>query len=186
MFKCSMAIRRGSGGKQELTAAEREDRERALANAEAIIGFAGASGTPEMQAPPQGLGGRRHNHGRGGRRVQPPLRVTAYPYLMPGTDTLRNRLGITDSSVLGAAEADYSKLRIAQLEAGRQHIRGRWDLAHLQAVHRFIFGDVYPWGDSPIRTSERCKRVFGNSRGQRSPISDRRFRRVYLTRLNRQ
>jgi len=50
MYHCSMAIRGGSGGTQEFAAAEREDRERALANAEAIVGFAGASGTQEMRA----------------------------------------------------------------------------------------------------------------------------------------
>jgi cell filamentation protein len=65
------------------------------------------------------------------------------PYVYPGTDVLRNRLDIRDAADLAEREAALSAIRIAQLE--RRFIPGDYDLAHLQATHRFIFGDVYPW-----------------------------------------
>ncbi len=65
------------------------------------------------------------------------------PYVYPGTDVLRNRLDIRDAADLAEREAALSAIRIAQLE--RRFIPGGYDLAHLQATHRHIFGDVYPW-----------------------------------------
>jgi cell filamentation protein len=63
------------------------------------------------------------------------------PYTYPGTDVLRNRLEICDAADLAEREATLSAIRIAQLE--RRFIPGGYDLAHLQATHRYIFGDVY-------------------------------------------
>jgi cell filamentation protein len=65
------------------------------------------------------------------------------PYVYPGTDVLCNRLDIRDAADLAEREAALSAIRIAQLE--RRRIPGGYDLAHLQATHRLIFGDVYPW-----------------------------------------
>ena len=56
---------------------------------------------------------------------------------------LRNRLGITDVDTLRRAEAGISAVRIAQLAA--RPLPGQYDLAHLQAFHRLIFGEVYDW-----------------------------------------
>lgn len=69
--------------------------------------------------------------------------MAADPYVYPDTDVLRNRLGIRDAADLAEQEAALSAIRIAQLE--RRFIPGGYDLAHLQATHRHIFGDVYPW-----------------------------------------
>jgi cell filamentation protein len=65
------------------------------------------------------------------------------PYVYPGTDVLRNRLDVRDATDLAEREAALSAIRIAQLE--RRFIPGGHDLAHLQATHRHIFGDVYSW-----------------------------------------
>lgn len=65
------------------------------------------------------------------------------PYVYPGTDVLRNRLDIRGAADLAECEAALSAIRIAQLE--RRRIPGGYDLAHLQAAHRHIFGDVYAW-----------------------------------------
>ena len=65
------------------------------------------------------------------------------PSVYPGTDVLRNHLGIREAADLAEREAALSVIRIAQLE--RRFIPGGYDLAHLQATHRYIFGDVYPW-----------------------------------------
>lgn len=65
------------------------------------------------------------------------------PYVYPGTDVLRNRLNIRNAAELAEREAALSAIRIAQLE--RRHLPSGYDLAHLQATHRLIFGDVYLW-----------------------------------------
>ncbi len=65
------------------------------------------------------------------------------PYLDLEAGVLRNRLGITDSETLRRAESGISAVRIAQLAT--QSLPGDYDLAHLQAFHRLIFGDVYAW-----------------------------------------
>ncbi|ODU00677.1 MAG: hypothetical protein ABS81_22900 [Pseudonocardia sp. SCN 72-86] len=56
---------------------------------------------------------------------------------------LRNRLRITDPALLKQAEADIATNALAEL--ARTPLPGSYDLAHLRAVHRFVFGDLYPW-----------------------------------------
>ncbi len=76
------------------------------------------------------------------------------PYVYPGTSVLRNRFGIRDAAELAELEAAISAGRIAQLE--RRFIPGDYDIAHLQAVHRKIFGDLYPWAGE-LRTVKIAK-----------------------------
>ena len=61
-------------------------------------------------------------------------------YLDPASGVLRNLLGITDAAELARAEAALSASRLIDLE---RRLPGRYDLAHLQAFHRYILGDVY-------------------------------------------
>jgi hypothetical protein len=56
---------------------------------------------------------------------------------------LRNLLDLRDAGALAEREAALSAIRIAQLE--RRFIPGDFGLTHLQATHRHIFGDIYPW-----------------------------------------
>lgn len=65
------------------------------------------------------------------------------PYLDPGSKVLINKLGVVDAVLLRQIEAETTFLRDAQLKAVT--LPGRFDLAHLQAFHRHLFGDVYPW-----------------------------------------
>jgi cell filamentation protein len=69
--------------------------------------------------------------------------VTWDPYLDLASGVLRNLLGITDPGGLATAEADFTAVRIAQLNLAP--LPGSYDLSHLQAFHRHIFGDVYDW-----------------------------------------
>lgn len=69
--------------------------------------------------------------------------MTWDPYLDLSSGVLRNLLGITDTDELATAEADFTSVRIAQLNLSP--LPGSYDLAHLQAFHRHIFGDVYDW-----------------------------------------
>lgn len=78
-------------------------------------------------------------------------------YLDPETGVLRNRLGITDASELEQAEASFVAWR--SYELSQKPIVGRFDLDHLQAIHRHLFGDVYEWAGE-IRDIDLSK---GNS-----------------------
>ena len=51
-------------------------------------------------------------------------------------------------------EAALSASRMVDLE--RRRLPGRYDLAHLRAYHRFIFGDVYDWAGE-LRTVSIAK-----------------------------
>jgi len=69
--------------------------------------------------------------------------MTVDPYVNPESGVLRNRLGIVDPDVLRRIEADLTFAALADL--GTRVLPGNYDLAHLQAFHREIFGDVFPW-----------------------------------------
>lgn len=65
------------------------------------------------------------------------------PYLDLSTGVLRNRLGISDAAELAQVEADLTAVRLTELT--RTPLPGRYDLVHLQAFHRVLFGELYDW-----------------------------------------
>lgn len=65
------------------------------------------------------------------------------PYLYPGTSVLRNLRGLTDPELLERFEARRTHRRIAELID--TPIVGRFDIGHLQVIHRYIFQDLYEW-----------------------------------------
>ncbi len=71
------------------------------------------------------------------------------PYVYPGTNVLRNRYDLRNAEELSRLEADLTTRRLAELAA--HPLPGSYDLTHLQAFHRRIFGDVYEWAGE-IRT----------------------------------
>jgi cell filamentation protein len=69
--------------------------------------------------------------------------MTDDPYSDESAGVLYNRLGIVDAEKLRRAEADLTHAALADL--GSRALPGGYDLAHLQAFHREIFGDIYVW-----------------------------------------
>lgn len=80
--------------------------------------------------------------------------VPTDPYLIPGTDCLSNKLGLSDPDELAVAESEIVGVRDAQL--ARRYLPGKYNLQHLQAFHRRLFGDVYIWAGS-LRSVELSK-----------------------------
>jgi cell filamentation protein len=78
------------------------------------------------------------------------------PYVYPGTGTLRNNFDIRDTARLRVVEASLTAMALAQLDA--EGLPGGYDVAHLQAFHRAIFRDVYPWAGQ-IRTVQISRMV---------------------------
>ena len=70
----------------------------------------------------------------------------------PDFTVLRNRLGIRVARTLDAAERQFVAQRL--LEAVPT---GEFDLAHLKAIHRHLFQDVYDWAGE-LRTSANPRR----------------------------
>ncbi|MCX6415646.1 MAG: cell filamentation protein Fic, partial [Actinobacteria bacterium] len=65
-------------------------------------------------------------------------------FLYPGTDVLRNRLNITNAQELERAERALTFGRLVELRSTGAGAGG-FDFAHLQAIHRHVFQDVYEW-----------------------------------------
>jgi cell filamentation protein len=81
------------------------------------------------------------------------------PYLQ-ANNVLKNLLGITEATHLSQAEADFTRLRIAELFQGFGPAP-TFDLAHLKAIHHYVFQDVYEWA--------------GKTRGERTTIQGQTF-----------
>ena len=65
------------------------------------------------------------------------------PYVYPGTNVLRNLRDIRDPERLAVAEAIATTRRIAELPSDPKI--GNFDTAHLRAIHRHIFQDLFDW-----------------------------------------
>ena len=65
------------------------------------------------------------------------------PYSDPDTGVLINKFGLSDEAALRAVETDVAALRDTELR--RLPLPGSFDLKHLCGIHRFLFGDIYPW-----------------------------------------
>jgi cell filamentation protein len=74
------------------------------------------------------------------------------PYTYPGTDTLRNRLGITDDKTLTEAERRLTQARGA--EAARLTFPATTE--GYRALHRHLFQDLYEWAGQD-RTVDTAK-----------------------------
>jgi cell filamentation protein len=73
------------------------------------------------------------------------------PYLYSGTSVLRNSFDIRDAAYL-----EYVEREIV-LQRAREGIpTGNFDLAHLCAIHRHLFQDIYDWAGQ-VRTLEIAK-----------------------------
>ncbi len=64
-------------------------------------------------------------------------------YRYKGTGVLKNKLGLTVENALLIAEANFTTIRIVELS--NRHIKGNFDLAHLKAIHKYLFQDIYAW-----------------------------------------
>lgn len=78
--------------------------------------------------------------------------LTDDPYLDATTGTLRNLLGIQERSELARAEIDLVFRRAA---TRRSPANPTYDLAHLQAIHQWLFQDVFEWAGNLRRRDIR-------------------------------
>ncbi len=73
---------------------------------------------------------------------------------------LENKLGITDAPALAEAEERISKKKAAELfESGLLRNLEVGTFASLQAIHRYLFGEIYPFAGE-LRTVNMAKGSF--------------------------
>jgi cell filamentation protein len=65
------------------------------------------------------------------------------PYVYPRSGQLKNKAGLDSPEALAAHEARMVFKRLIFLYS--RPVTGAFDLAHLLAIHRALFQDVYPW-----------------------------------------
>lgn len=83
-------------------------------------------------------------------------------YCYPDADVLKNRMGVRDSERLSRLERRLTMLRL--LELIDKPIRGKFDLKHLQAIHKYIFQDVYEWAGEIRKVDIAKGNMFCNVR----------------------
>lgn len=81
-------------------------------------------------------------------------------YFIPGTDVLKNNLGITDKEKLKETECSIIRKKLAYLLL--KPINGNFDVEHLLGMHKFIFEDVYPFAGQFRTCSMQKSTMFCN------------------------
>lgn len=71
--------------------------------------------------------------------------TTPAEYFWPGTTVLINKLGIRPADELAAAEYVLTTAAERDIRAGIIDIPRTFDGAHLDAIHRELFGEIYEW-----------------------------------------
>lgn len=64
-------------------------------------------------------------------------------YFIPGTNVLKNNLGIIDKEELMKKETEITFYKLVELQV--EPISMNFDIEHLKAIHRYLFEDVYPF-----------------------------------------
>lgn len=79
-----------------------------------------------------------------------------------GTTCLINKFDIRDEKKLSNIEAAITFAKASELE--KTPIKGKFDLKHYLAIHRFLFEDIYDWAGE-LRTVEISKKgtTFANT-----------------------
>ncbi len=93
-------------------------------------------------------------------------------YFIPGTNVLKNKLGITDEEELKSKEAEITFEKLIELH---QHPIGmNFDADHLRAIHYYLFSDIYPFaGENRTVYMQKNNSYF-------SPVEEIDFRLDYV------
>lgn len=108
-------------------------------------------------------------------------------YCYPGSNVLKNRLGITQMALFHDAERQITSLRTAQLLQSPPE--GKMDFSYLKELHRRLFGDIYEWAGK-VRTvniskgSRFCEAVYIEE--QMTTLMRRLEEEKYLADLSRE
>lgn len=71
------------------------------------------------------------------------MKYTGFDSHVDENGVLKNYLGIKDQGKLEAAERDITSYKESIFKDNP--IKGKFDLKHLQDIHKYLFGDIYPF-----------------------------------------
>lgn len=75
------------------------------------------------------------------------------PYVYSGTTILKNKFNIKNQEELSLLERRITETKILTQNNVRSELpKGNFDLKHLQAIHKFLFSEIYEWAGE-IRTA---------------------------------
>jgi len=75
-------------------------------------------------------------------------------YVCTKSGVLKNKLNITNPEELNDAESTMTAFRSLHLK--NKPIKGNFDLKHLQAIHKYLFKEIYSWAGN-IRNVDLAK-----------------------------
>ena len=75
-------------------------------------------------------------------------------YVCSKSGVLKNKLNITNSEEFNDAESTMTAFRSLQLK--NKPVKGNFDLKHLQAIHKYLFKEIYSWAGN-IRNVDLAK-----------------------------
>lgn len=81
-------------------------------------------------------------------------------YFYPGTNVLKNKLGITDYDELHRKEAEITFEKLVELQ--ENPIKGTFNKEHLFAIHKYLFDDLYEWAGQVRTVDMQKKEMFLN------------------------
>lgn len=100
----------------------------------------------------------------------------------------KNKFGFTDYSDLEPIEKTFSFKRARQLE--ELGVTGKFDVAHLKSIHRYLFQDVFPWaGEFRVVNISKDNSTFGPAlyiAGALTEMLDKLAREDHLRNLTQQ
>ncbi len=89
-----------------------------------------------------------------------PSGFAADPHSERGFECPENKFGYTDYAELQAIEQAFAFKRAREIESGA--VTGKFDPAHLKAIHRHLFQDVFPWaGEFRVVNISKGDSMFG-------------------------
>lgn len=82
------------------------------------------------------------------------------PYLFSDYDILKNNYNIKDQSILDCMEAEFASTRLREI--AELPINGNFNFEHLQAIHRYMYQDLFEWaGRQRILNIEKEEPALG-------------------------
>lgn len=108
-------------------------------------------------------------------------------YCYPDSDVLINKMDIRDQAKLEEAERRLTMFRMSDLLD--TPVKGEFDLKHLQAIHRYLFQDLYSWAGEIRKVDISKSAVFCKARfieGQATEIFGELRAEKYLAGLSKE
>jgi len=112
--------------------------------------------------------------------------MSADPYVYDGTNVLRNRAEIRDPEALAEREQFVSFRALRQMQ--KEPALGNFDQAHFAAVHKRLFGEIYPWAGETrmVELREPEAALNGRSVAYSPPAAIEQHMTVALASLKRE